>query len=292
MFRAHPLTGAGIGEFLAYYLRQKPEHAEATRQPHNFLLAFAGQSGLLGLCAALLVLGTPLWCPLVLVHGRPGARPDDAALLAAVAMGTAAWSLHALTDFNLQLPGTLATFACLPLLADHDCRETVRHSNPRRWLRPAVLITGVLAVSGAWRLPGEHAFQVQTSMSMNGRLPMDTVRHQAERTARLLPWSPYPWDRLARVAEARGDIRTAVEAYGEALARTPHRGTLWRRLALARRDAGDRDGAVAAARRALEWAGGEPEVQELARELGIGGARPAPDPEAPGSGPTPPLFTP
>lgn len=261
MFREHPLRGAGLGEFYPEHLRLRPLGAEPTRMPHNFPLGLLGQAGILAGLAALACLLIPAWLAL---------KPDDdrrpwheRVEQLAVIVGVGAWSVHALVDLNVQVPGTLITAACLPLFALRE-RGGDGETSPGRWWqrfgRVGQLVLVAIALAGIWRWPGEHAFQ-QFDDAVRAQRPLDQVWRQGQAAARLLPTSSNPDRILGRVAEATGSGAGAVEAYQRAVRRSPHRAGLWGSLARARLLQNDLPGAAAAAAMAVEWNPGAPRHQ-------------------------------
>jgi tetratricopeptide (TPR) repeat protein len=257
MFRTHPFVGGGLGEFYPRHVQLRPLGAEPTRMPHNMLLGLLGQAGLPAGLAALACLLIPAWLAF-----SPRDEEDGSGWLERVAIivGVGAWSAHALVDLNVQVPGTLITAACLPLLALRERpAETVAESRVwwQRLAGSAQLLLVGIALAGVWRLPGARAFQ-QFDTAMQNRQPLPVLWEDGRRAARLLPTSPSPDRLLGNIAEATGNPQAAVEAYQDAVSRAPHRAALWDRLARARLEAGDRIGAGAAIAVAVEWNPGFP----------------------------------
>lgn len=256
MFRAHPLLGAGLGEFFPHHLRLRPLGSEPTRMPHSFPVGVAAQAGLPAGLAALACLLIPLWLALQEDAER---RPERLAVI----VGLGAWSLHSVIDLNIQVPGTVLTAACLPLLALRDGPAAGPPPGSLRLQageRVAQLLLAAVALAGIWRLPGEHAFQ-QFDHAVQTQQPLPRVWERGRKAARLLPTNSNPDRILARVAEATGNGPGAVEAYERAVRRSPHRAALWAGLARARLAAGDLEGAGGAIALAVEWNPGFPRYQ-------------------------------
>jgi hypothetical protein len=256
MFRAHPLLGAGLGEFYPEHLRLRPLGSEPTRMPHSFPIGVTAQAGLLAGVAALACLLIPLWLALAEDGER---RAERLALI----VGLGAWSLHSLIDLNIQVPGTVLTAVCLPFLAIQE--GVAEAATPDRWRlqtggRIAQILLVTMALAGVWRLPGERAFQ-KFDYAVQTQQPLAHVWQQGRAAARLLPTNSNPDRILARVAEATGNGPGAVEAYERAVRRSPHRAALWAALARARLAAGDLEGAGSAMVLAVEWNPGFPRYQ-------------------------------
>ncbi|MFW5893518.1 MAG: O-antigen ligase family protein [Verrucomicrobiota bacterium] len=221
MGTTHPATGVGLGEFFPWYMHLKPEAAENTRRPHSFLLGFFAQSGVFGAVAAMVCLSLPLWFRRAL---RGGGWTIDAAMGLAVLAGTAAWSLHSLLDFNVHIPGTLATVAALPFLCGAPSEEGVPASTggQRSWRGTFAL--AIVAILGIWRVPGELAYARQTTLMQAPQVAAKRrVARAAEQACRLLPLSPYPCWLRGLYARQNGDSDEAIRAFEQTVRRAPHR---------------------------------------------------------------------
>jgi len=266
MFLAHPATGVGLGEFFPWYMRLKPPAAEETRLPHNAFLLFLGQAGIAGGLAAALWYGWMLALPWS--HRPPRPEAGDPWMLACVHAGVAAWAAHALTDFNLEIPGTAAIVALLPVLVHRATPPAERTSgtagrsaagvadsaNGRAgWPRRLAAVAAVLALTGAWRLPGERDYRRFYDACAEPATRTARLKELADQSARRQPFSPYPGLLLGKAAIARGEDAVAAEALEQALSRAPHRGSIWAALAECRRRLGRTAAAAAAWERAREW---------------------------------------
>lgn len=266
MFRENPATGAGLGEFFPRHLRLRPLGGEPTRMAHSFPIGILAQAGIPAGIAALACLLIPFWLALA----KDGERTPERV---AVIVGLGAWSLHSIIELNIQVPGSVLTAVCLPLLVLPVAGAAAPPA--RRWQsagRVASLVLLALALAGVWRLPGEHAFQ-RFADTVQARQSPGSVWAEGRRAARLLPTSSNPDRILARVAEATGNGPAAVEACERAVRRAPHRAGLWADLARGRLGQGDLEGAAAAIALAVEWNPGHPRYQ--ARQALIRGLRKA-----------------
>jgi hypothetical protein len=116
MFFHHPFVGVGWGDFFHEYMRLKTvPGSESPHNPHNFILNFASQAGLMGLGASLWVVVAPF----ILCWRFRGNREFNW-LNAAILTGWLAWCVHSLIDFNIQVPGTVGVGIVLLLLLDVD----------------------------------------------------------------------------------------------------------------------------------------------------------------------------
>jgi tetratricopeptide (TPR) repeat protein len=261
MFRDQPLTGVGLGEFFPQYLLLKPFAAEETRVAHNLVLEMLSQAGGFAGLAALLCVLLPAWFAL----GRGAAQRggDELLALAAVA-GLGGWGLHALLDFNLQIPPTVMIAAVLPLFCwrSSDGAAVSRLGGVERSLLAGLAVVALLAW---WRVPGERAFRLLADGVP--RLSLSELGEETLRTARVLPLSPEPWATYGRESLARGRPAEAAEAFRQALLRAPHRSALqaWRGQALLL--AGDVPAAAVAAREAWTLYPGSPRAMLLSALL-------------------------
>ena len=223
MFLQHPLVGIGLGEFYPWYLRLKPPGAEETRLAHNLFLHFLAQCGLLGGLSAAFFLANPIVVG-VLVYKKKMFSPTNSPFLISVLLGSFSWSLHSLTDFNVQIPGTLLIVVTLPMLViqPEDISHATRPAKSYWQYKSIFLVLATIGIAGIWRIPGELSYQ----RLYNKCLRIDVTEnllHDAERVSTLLPFSPYPWDIVGKKALTQNRIDLATQAFEEAIKRTPHR---------------------------------------------------------------------
>lgn len=95
----HPVFGTGPGTFSKAYARLKRPDEEMARLTHNDYLEQACDSGLIGFLTFLAWIGGFGY---VLYRKSP---PDRPLLCFAATLGLAGWSLHALGEFGLYIPG-------------------------------------------------------------------------------------------------------------------------------------------------------------------------------------------
>ncbi len=267
MFLHAPLLGVGLGEFFPWYMRLKPPGAEETRLVHNLFLNFLSQCGLFGGIAA----GYFLLQPLLILNAviteklRAVSFPVSVAGLA----GCLAWNIHSLTDFNIQIPGTVLIASILPLLIIRT-----PHSQPEklalRFIPGGVRVIFVgLVVIGLCcviRIPGERSYQRFYSRVYE-EAALEDIIHEVQNIARLLPNSPYPWDLLGRIAIQKNNYPVAEMAFTEALQRTPHRASYSAYMSRCFLAKGDLKSAEESIAHALTWYPHKPEFREIARYI-------------------------
>ena len=138
--------------------------------------------------------------------------------------GCIAWNAHALLDFNIHIPGTFLIVAVLPLLAI-DFGRNEPSSPPKSERFGLALLCGLLTIVGiaSWsRKGGEKSYQ-QLYNSAHLRANWEAIHQTAKTAVEQMPYSPYPWGLLGRIAISRNRIDVAEQAFGEAAKRTPHR---------------------------------------------------------------------
>ncbi len=259
MFLGQPFFGVGLGEFFPYYLRLKPIGAEETRIAHNMLLSLLSQAGLAGGLAAALCLAMPVG--LVVLTPRAQRHPD-ALLFSACVAGSASWCIHALVDFNVQIPGTTAIAALVPFLCFAPDEPAVELSaRSRRLLIVVARTCGAVAAALFLRLPGERAFQQLSDRA--DRSTARQVERDAERAGRLLPTSPHPWWWYAKFRERQGRHGQAIRAIRQAIRRSPHRASYYAALARNSLRLDRWREAEKALENAVEWYPGNGSVQAL-----------------------------
>jgi tetratricopeptide (TPR) repeat protein len=173
-----------------------------------------------------------------------------------------AWGLHALTDFNLLIPGTVMTLIAMPLLFLDRVQTpaladtAVPHGKQALRIVAAIAVgaIGATAIFGAAsRVPGERAHQKLSAEIGEPDVNYWQAQKMALTAAEKLPESPYPHLAIARLAESKKLHRFAAKALQAALDRTPHRGSLWYALARNRLLSGDIAAAREALKKGVEW---------------------------------------
>lgn len=163
MFRAHPVTGVGLGGYATGWIRQREQLAAAGRDAgipgdippsswaHNEYLHWAAETGLAGLVLGLVLTGRGLlawrWRWIALT---PGAARGEFVLLSC---GLATPAVHALVSFPLHLPASTLGLAVLVglLSVPLGSAAPATASRPRPWLGIPFLLLGLLLTVGAVR---------------------------------------------------------------------------------------------------------------------------------------------
>lgn len=224
----------------------------------------------------------------------------DVPLVFAAQVGLAAWSLHSLADFNFEIacfPALVGVLTVVmvqlsgapeppavpgqkgkrsrgggpaaPVARDVAATPAGTAWSPswRRVFVGTALVLALAAVAGIWRWPGEQAYQEAYNAIGVRDFDLDVLRAQALTAARLLPSSPQPWQLLGRAAEGCRAYPLAIEAYGEAVKRSPHRAAFFTHLARNHLSQGDRAAARQAMAQALAWYPLSRANRELAVEI-------------------------
>lgn len=156
LFRARPLLGWGPGTFSAAYpayrlpeaMAGQVQHAYEVTAPENWPLQFLAESGVLGLGAALLLLGV-LLLPLRRAARAWADDPQGAGLCLALCCAAAACLGCNLASLDLFLPSTLLPFVLLLGLgaALTTSKAAVLSLNPEHYAR--ILVSVALAFMAA-----------------------------------------------------------------------------------------------------------------------------------------------
>jgi O-antigen ligase len=272
MYRAHPLSGIGPGNFAVVFPRYAEPGAtddgvlsptQVPRRAHDDLLERLAETGPLGLGALLAV---------YLIAGglatagarraRREGRAADSGVAAASAGSLAAVAASGLTGFPLAMPATAFLFAvALGLLAGGgsdrvNATDEPMPTGPARragaWIAAALLLAG----AGWW-----SARRIAASYALARAEAALRADDAPAGAARALPFlaraaAEQPGDFMIALrtayAEARaGHPTEAVEAAQRALAIEPDSANAWAELARARLESGDPRAASEAATRAL-----------------------------------------
>jgi len=250
MFARHPVIGTGWGDFFHEYTRIKTiPNLEAPHTPHNLLLAFFCQTGIMGGLLVLAFMFFPIWLLFREFRGK-----NQAGLLQgvniAILLGWFAWLAHAMADLNLQIAGTVSTgLLLLMLLQLHDDHpDTQSGKSPASrltlqikiaWYCLAGAVAGIALIMGCQRTRGEWSYYQLSELS-NPRFITKEEFYQvrASEVESLLrdcneriPYSPFPWRCAADFARSRGQWAIVEKFCQEVVNRSPERASFYRHLA-------------------------------------------------------------
>lgn len=201
MFRAHPLSGVGIGNYPSAYLAYKTAPGQNTLYAHSFLLSVLAETGVVGAAALLFLLGSFL------------ARADRHSPF-----------YHGALFFLIYAGVNLGTEVLSNLLALGLFMGIALANTPSAVSRPRLAIA-IVAIGGAL-----SAAPYLLSPFMASRLTVDgetylskgdkeTAEKRFFDALKLDPraWEPYAG--LAKIAATRKDFSMAVEFQREAIKR-------------------------------------------------------------------------
>jgi O-antigen ligase len=216
--RERPLGGGGAGSWERWWLLERPT-AFAARDAHNLYLEALAELGPLGLLLLLAALAPPL---LALPRGRAAAAAGAA---------YAAFLLHAVLDWDWEIPAVTAT----ALLAGQAVLATTRVAAERpistraRTLGLAALLPLAVA-AGVAHAGNRAAAEVDDAIGRGDAAAAIAAGDRAERYA---PWSTEALRLQAEARLAAGDRAGARPPLREALDRDPDDWELWYVLSFA-----------------------------------------------------------
>ncbi len=223
--RAHLLTGLGLGSDLAWVGQARalsPDELVAFPEyllgrSHSIFAEVGGTMGLLGLVAFFIVIQTAIWAGANLVR-LEGDRfffgMVNASLAGAAAILTVAYGLAELS------PVPIIVFVALAIFEGGIRRRGLAGAAPR-WLAP--VFSAALIVGTALGLSATASVQDQARGVERARVgDLAGAARCFERAAVLAPWASAPHEYLAKsyLADDRGDLRLALDAYRAASRRS------------------------------------------------------------------------
>ena len=223
-FRAHPLLGSGAGTYQRYWLQDRPVPSEAVNA-HNLYAETLAELGLPGLGLLLLALLAPLVAAV---------RARRLPVVGAAAAAYAALLVHAIVDWDWQLPGVALAGVLLGagvLVAGRDESRSFRL--PRPVLGGAIGALVLVAVVSVVTLLANRA--VANAGSRTASDDIAAATSFARRAQELEPWSSEPWRVLGEAQLADGRLAAAQATFHTAIAKNPGSWKLWLDLALASR---------------------------------------------------------
>lgn len=230
-WQTDPLLGIGPG-FMSY--ARQAAAADFTfpiRQPHshNLPLGVLGDAGIVGLAAAILLVGTAAW---VAGPWRSTSATGRAAALVLIGIGVGGLfdDLTFLPNFNL-LAITLVAVALTDAGAVRwTPAASLRAARGRLAAAGATVISFVLLAAMVTADAGAVAYRQGQDAARAQRWAVATER--LERSAEIDPWHPATPKALAITAAADGRLDLARRAAEAAVARNPGDGSSWTNLAL------------------------------------------------------------
>lgn len=282
MIAEKPLAGHGWGGFFYRHMELKTTGTdESAHDPHNLVMAFASQTGVIGGAVALAAVLLPLFWLGRRIFRRGGEEtPEEGAdgFARAVFWGECAFLLHAHMDVDLQIPASMAAAGAMLVAALPEASAQMASRGRRRWLLVAagMLLAAVAAMGNIHWLRAEMAYDrlitLARPQSAQDRLrpvsDAEVVKALREAVA-LRPGSPFPWEIAGDYFWSRRDGAMAEKCYREAARCTPDRASLYRRFFDLEMARGNRAAAAKHLRRMLELFPSNPKYQALAAEFGL-----------------------
>lgn len=282
MIAEKPLAGHGWGGFFYRHMELKTTGTdESAHDPHNLVMAFASQTGVIGGAVALAAVLLPLFWLGRRIFRRGGEEtPEEGAdgFARAVFWGECAFLLHAHMDVDLQIPASMAAAGAMLVAALPEASAQMAARGRRRWLLVAagMLLAAVAAMGNILWLRAEMAYDrlitLARPQSAQDRLrpvsDAEVVKALREAVA-LRPGSPFPWEIAGDYFWSRRDGAMAEKCYREAARCTPDRASLYRRFFDLEMARGNRAAAAKHLRRMLELFPSNPKYQALAAEFGL-----------------------
>ena len=282
MIAEKPLAGHGWGGFFYRHMELKTTGTdESAHDPHNLVMAFASQTGVIGGAVALAAVLLPLFWLGRRIFRRGGEEtPEEGAdgFARAVFWGECAFLLHAHMDVDLQIPASMAAAGAMLVAALPEAAAQMAARGRRRWLLVAagMLLAAVAAMGNILWLRAEMAYDrlitLARPQSAQDRLrpvsDAEVVKALREAVA-LRPGSPFPWEIAGDYFWSRRDGAMAEKCYREAARCTPDRPSLYRRFFDLEMARGNRAAAAKHLRRMLELFPSNPKYQALAAEFGL-----------------------
>lgn len=239
-FAGKPLTGIGAGGYEAWW----GEHASLrlfVLDAHSLFLEMLGELGLIGLA---LIVGFLAIAALSAVRGRrdPAGRPERAAALAVLAIGTAIaaqdwmWEQAAVFGSVIVAAAVVTGPALGPLSARGPSRFGVGVGT--------LLVAWVALVAAAAGLATQ--MKLRDSDDAVDRGDLAGAVQDAREARALQPWASAPYLQIAQIEQLQGDLPAAEQALTEAIARAPDAWQVWFVAASLDSATGDLEGLVEA----------------------------------------------
>ena len=268
MFLKQPLFGSGWGDFFYDYMRLKTiVSKEAPHTPHNMLMAFTGQAGILALLAALGALFYPLWTSFRKVREfvcKHNYMNEKVALF----FGFTAFVFHSMLDIDLQVPGLIGIAAAVALLLVTSAKENEQlgeeKMSPWRFRGPLYLLLLVIvssAVIGGWHLTrSEYVYSKLCDLCKpTGKTPQEImntsafeVNERLQAAVKARPYSPFPYSTAGAFYMGTRRFEDAEKCYRKAIELAPDSAAYYFRIFCLLQEGGQAEQAKKYLRKACE----------------------------------------
>ncbi len=234
MFTNNIGFGTGWGDFFHDYMTIKGlANPEAPHTPHNLILAFASQVGILGLIASTLFIFYPIYIYLKNIKTQTW-------LQVTLISGWISWSLHSLSDFNLQIPASISVAIIMGMiylfLIDRKLPAIKNFPLLQKISFIIIMITTLFFANNIMNqdiLLGEmkrlcdpkYKFLDETKSNNNKQ-----IRDLLNKCSENLPLSPFPYINVANYAISKNDIEFAELCILRAIELAPEKGSLYYKL--------------------------------------------------------------
>lgn len=246
LFFKQPLFGTGWGDFFYDYMRLKTiVSKEAPHTPHNILMAFGGQAGVLALLAAAGVLFYPLRAAFGKVRelvAKHVYMREEVALF----FGFTAFVFHSLLDVDLQVPGLISIAVAMTLLLVITSEENEQLAEGKKVSRclllPVYLVLLIVvsgAVAGGWHLTrSEYVYSKLCDLCKpTGKTPQEIINTSAfevneklQAAVKARPYSPFPYSTAGAFYMGTRRFEDAEKCYRKALELAPESAAYYFRI--------------------------------------------------------------
>jgi hypothetical protein len=259
-FSRHPIDGQGAGGFRASYIM----HGEAGVQPedpHSIELLMLSELGVPGAILMLVFLGGG-----IVAISRTRRLGPEGATLAAVAFAVGAyWFAHASVDWFWSYP---AITLPIPFLIGAAAAPVLRTEQVGQRTRLRTGLAVVAAVLAVTMLPFFFAESDTNRAIRSWQTDLPGAYSDLDNAADLNPWSSRALEAKADIAIANGDRAVALTAVNDGIDRTPDDWLLYFLRAQAQ-GTSDLAGATQSLARAKQLSPHDPQIDELAKQLGV-----------------------
>jgi tetratricopeptide (TPR) repeat protein len=224
LYSDEPVGGLGAGSFA---VARRPIRINTTfaTEPHNLALQFLAETGIVGFLLFIGFVGT---AAVAVVRCARASPPAHAAAAAALALALLAYLLHALIDYDWDFVALTAPVMVVLGVLLAAGRPTRPPRPARIWAFATILVVAVLLFSLA--APWLATRRVGDAYAAIERDDPEAALDSARRARTLNPLSIDPLLAEAAAEEARGDGRSALVRYVEAVELQPLNWQTWYEL--------------------------------------------------------------
>jgi len=257
LFAKHPFIGSGWGNFSFFYPSMKTyASVESPFMPHNVLLSFASQTGILSVVILILIFIFPIITVLKTISINRNLK-EKSHFEIALLISWIGWSIHSLMDINFQISGTAAVAVIIIFIMTK--KTSVKNNGTIIKKKVTVFIISLILFLIAasyliYRIPGEIQMQKLDNITnpihlifsekQDNRDKNSEIIYYTDRASFFMMYSPLPYEITGNYFKKEKDWNLTIKYFSKAIKLSPRNASYYYNMALAEYNLGDKYSAL------------------------------------------------